>query len=388
LRKYFFGDDTMINFDGEEHRFRKKAVLQHFTPECLQKYMDFYGNLLDKYMATWTQKDQIKIEEEMRWLQCEFAMGVFLGIYDPPLHDLKKRSKQINYIIETFGSIPLPVEIPGTRISKAGKARRSMNEWIMKLILQTKEAQLNGAPKQDNYLSQMVDATDLEGNPISEEVFAAELINMLRPTTLASYFHVFLMHAFHENPVIFDNVQAEVLQHLKETPDLKTRYYADTNFLAKLQYGEYCAKEIRRYYPCIPLLVARTKEAFEYKGYYFPKEYLLILGIHAIHRDPRVWSNPDTFDPLRFERKEHQKCDERFAVVQQGGGDLIENHKCAGETLATLMIKAFAARMTNDFKWKFAEKQDFSYSLKVMPTLPKDGIIIEGFEHQHKELQS
>jgi fatty-acid peroxygenase len=318
----------------------------------------------------------------MRWLHCEFSFGIYLGIFDPPMDDIKKRSKEIIDIVESFGSIPLPVEIPGTRISRAGNSRRSLTDWISQLITHTKESLKNGEPKADYFIHQMIDATDLEGNPIPEEIFTDELINMLRPTILASYFQVFLMHAIYENPMILAKIKDEVQHQYDQQTNSNFPYYSDTAFLNNLNYTEYCAKEIRRFYPCIPLLCARVKESFEYKGYFFPKEYLLILGIHAVHRDPRVWSHPDVFDPLRFERKEHQKCDERFSVVQHGGGDIIENHKCAGEKLATLMIQSFAARMTVDYEWRFKENQDIEYSMKVMPTLPNDGMIIENFKRR------
>jgi fatty-acid peroxygenase len=377
LKKYFFGEDTMINFDGEEHRHRKKAVMEFFTPQMIEQHMLFFGKLLDKYMRAWAEKDEIVIRDEMLWLHCEFSMGIFLGIFNPPKEEVKKRAMELNYIIESFGSVPLPIEVPGTRISRAGKARRSLMDWLLNLIKETKSADKS---RSGSYIARMVDATDLEGNPIPEEIFASELINMLRPTTLASYFQVFLMHAIHENSNILNGIREEVKRNLSSNQQsTEYPYYATRSFLKSLTYTEYCAKEIRRFYPCIPLLCARVKEPFEYKGMFFPKEYLLILGIHAVHRDPRVWSNPDTFDPLRFERKEHQKCDERFSVVQHGGGDIIENHKCGGEELATLMIISFAARMAVDFNWRFKENQDFDYSMKLMPTLPKDGIVLENF---------
>jgi len=382
LRKYFFGEDTLINFDGEEHRYRKRKVLEFFTPEALQRHMNYYGQLLEKYMNEWlTQKKKICLQEEMVNLHTEFGIGAYLGIFDLPREQIAKRAKQLVQILEALGSVPLPVEVPGTRTAKAGKARRKLLDWMSVLIGETKEKLNNGGKPDDSFLSKSVFMKDLQGNPISDEVFASELINLLRPTTLAAYFQVFLMHAMHENKNILESIRIEVTQRLSDRDDKDLPYFSSTAFLNSLKYVECCVQEVRRFYPCIPLIVGRVKEAFEYNGIFFPKDYLLFLGVHAIHRDPRVWSNPDEYDPSRFAdfRKENCKFDERFAVVQQGGGDIVENHRCAGEKLATYMVQSFASRMAVDYYWEFAKDQEFSYSTRVMPTLPKDGILLENF---------
>lgn len=53
------------------------------------------------------------------------------------------------------------------------------------------------------------------------------------------------------------------------------------------------------------------------------------------------------------------------------------NHKCAGEALATLMMKSLAVRLVRDFSWSWTQGQDFGYSLLDLPTTPRDGVLID-----------
>lgn len=39
-------------------------------------------------------------------------------------------------------------------------------------------------------------------------------------------------------------------------------------------------------------------------GYDIPKDSNLHVNIHAVHMDPKIWPEPEKFDPLRFELDE------------------------------------------------------------------------------------
>lgn len=69
-------------------------------------------------------------------------------------------------------------------------------------------------------------------------------------------------------------------------------YYASKEWLDQLHYGECISNEVRRFYPCVPLMMARVRYTFEHDGLIFPKGWLVLLGVHGVHRDPRVYSTP------------------------------------------------------------------------------------------------
>ncbi|KAL6041086.1 Cytochrome P450, 11, subfamily C, polypeptide 1 [Balamuthia mandrillaris] len=391
LTKYFFGANTMVTMDGEDHRCRKAQVLASFDVAHLRRYLVLYGSILDKYLQRWKERSSqggtIKCSEQFIQMDTELAMAYVLGIHDPPLTEVEKRATQLVHIMEIIGAAIFPVEVPGFRQSKAGKARRKLSKWLMGLVKETKRRLDEGQEVEDCFLKSIVTGTDIEGKHFPEEVQVEELINALRPTMLVGYLQTFMLHALHEYPQVVESVSQELNNLLSDysqrnrNDETGHSFYKDSDFLEGMNYCECFIREVKRFYPCIPLLSARVKKSFENDGYYFPKDYLMVLAIHAIHRDPRVWDEPDRFDPLRWERKENEREDPLFTLVQHGGGDVKQTHRCAGEHLATLMMKATAARLIRDFEWDWPT-QRFTIYNDEMPTLPVDGMLIANFRER------
>ncbi|HKK37631.1 MAG TPA: cytochrome P450, partial [Paracoccaceae bacterium] len=69
------------------------------------------------------------------------------------------------------------------------------------------------------------------------------------------------------------------------------------------------------------------------------------VAIHHIHRDPRHWTEPATFDPARF-LPEGRKGRHPFAHIPFGGGPRI----CVGLALARLEGRMAIARALPRFR--------------------------------------
>ena len=68
-----------------------------------------------------------------------------------------------------------------------------------------------------------------------------------------------------------------------------------------LPYTEAMILEVQRYASILPLGVPRTTTAeMTVDGYILPKGTTVAANLYSIHRDPRWWTNPETFDPTRF----------------------------------------------------------------------------------------
>ncbi len=55
-----------------------------------------------------------------------------------------------------------------------------------------------------------------------------------------------------------------------------------------------------RLYPPAWLVTRRAREADVLGGRVIPEGALVILSPYLVHRDPKVWADPDRFDPDRF----------------------------------------------------------------------------------------
>ena len=130
-------------------------------------------------------------------------------------------------------------------------------------------------------------------------------------------------------------------------------------------------QEVRRLYPFVPVLAARTRSAQDVLGVPLPRGGLVVLDVHGTDHDPAHWQDPDRFDPDRF----LQGSVDLDTLVPQGGGDVATGHRCPGEAV-TLTMLAVAARVLARTPYALPA-QDLGYNLSRIPTRPRSGVILE-----------
>ena len=96
-------------------------------------------------------------------------------------------------------------------------------------------------------------------------------------------------------------------------------------------------------------------------NHYLIKDTTIALSIHAVHRNPNVWKNPNDFDPDRWleERlvKEMPEDTLRFAFIPFSAG----SRDCAGKLfgikesilLASVLLRNYTVSFPENFKLKF-----------------------------------
>jgi (+)-abscisic acid 8'-hydroxylase len=81
----------------------------------------------------------------------------------------------------------------------------------------------------------------------------------------------------------------------------------------------------------------------EYKGYLIPKGWKVMPLFRNIHHNPKYFSNPEVFDPSRFEVNPKPNTFMPF-----GSGV----HACPGNELAKLQILIFLHHLVSNFRWE------------------------------------
>mmetsp|Transcript_10767 Transcript_10767/g.28236 ORF Transcript_10767/g.28236 Transcript_10767/m.28236 type:complete len:491 (-) Transcript_10767:130-1602(-) len=97
--------------------------------------------------------------------------------------------------------------------------------------------------------------------------------------------------------------------------------------LSKMPYTTNVLKETLRLYPPVAVSSRRVPHDIEYNGMVIPKDATMFIPPFVMQRDPEVWSNPDMFDPDRFDRPEAQKATPfHFMPFTQGPRICIGQH--------------------------------------------------------------
>jgi fatty-acid peroxygenase len=183
---------------------------------------------------------------------------------------------------------------------------------------------------------------------LAPHIVAVEVLNLLRPTVAVATYVTFAAHALHEFP------------RACNLPLSDDERALDAFLL-----------EVRRFYPFFPFAGARVKEPFEWRQHRFPRGRRILLDRYGTNHDPRTWDDPEKFRPQRFEDRQPTA----FELVPQGGGRHDVDHRCAGEWIATELMRAALRFLGASIRYDVPEK-DLSISLQKIPALPSSGFVV------------
>jgi cytochrome P450 len=172
--------------------------------------------------------------------------------------------------------------------------------------------------------------------------------------------------------ILLDNRPA--LNRAREEIDTqigKTRWVEDSD-IKKLVYLQAIIKETLRLYPPGPLSFPhQSTEDCEIGGYHIPKGTRLLPNLWKLHRDPRIWTDPEKFVPERWLEGNHAAGFDVSGINYEfepfGSG----RRSCPGTTFATQVTHLTLARLIQGFEFATPgnERMDMSEGLGI--TLPK-----------------
>ena len=341
--KTLFGEDGVQTLDGKEHHHRKNYFMDLMTPDR----MEDYRKILDKNLADELNKQHGEFElfdianRVLFNSICEWS-GINLERYDQKTLETLARD-QISMI---SGAITSP-----TDHIKGITDRKNSEKWAQKLI---KEARENPVPGKENLaLYVFANATDLDGELLSVDVAAVELLNIIRPTVALTVWMTLMGHALFAKENVYNQLKADF----------------DT-----LQ--DPFIQEMRRYYPFFPMLPAIAIDDVEIDGYHIPKDSWVVLDLYGTNHDSRTIDAPEEFDIKRYLGKaEDISYEEQYEMLAQGGGDFREMHRCAGEWVTLHSMRVFANQLVNKYEFTVPE-QDWTIPMNRFPTYPNSKTLL------------
>jgi fatty-acid peroxygenase len=332
-----FGKGGVQTLDGKSHEHRKRLFMSLMTPEGLKDLHKITTKQWKAYALEWEKKKKIILFEEslelLTRVGCEWA-GIPVEEKEVP-----KRSKDLNKLIEGASKV-------GPHYLASLRARKRLEKWIGNVIQMVRHGKHE--PRKGSALYEIAFHQDLNGEVLDRQVAAVELLNVIRPLVAISRYLVFGAVA------------------LEELPEWKERITSNDEDLRCF------IQEVRRFYPFFPFLAGITTKDFLWQQYHFKQGQMVILDLYGTNHDPRIWENPDNFEPGRF--KDYKGS--IYELVPQGGGDYYSGHRCPGEWPTIEVMKASYSFMSKHLEYELP-KQDMSYSLREIPSLPKSGFVMK-----------
>lgn len=130
-------------------------------------------------------------------------------------------------------------------------------------------------------------------------------------------------------------------------------------------YLESTVKEIIRLYPAAWMISHEVVRPHQIGNWSIPSGALIFVVPYTVHRDPRLWKQPNDFMPERFVASKNPSQIDRYRYIPFGGGARF----CIGRTLAELEIRIILEEIAKRFRLssKNAVPTEPEFSMTLRP---------------------
>jgi fatty-acid peroxygenase len=338
LAATLFGKGGVQQLDGATHEVRKAMFMSLMAQQRIDALVQAFVAALEQDLVRWAEAGQVALYDALHPLLtrvvCEWS-----GVALRP-EDLALRSEQLVAIFDSAAT-----DLKGHVYAR--RCRRHAERWLSEVIRQVREGQ-SPAPEQ-SALHAVAFHVDADGQHLDEHTAAVELLNVLRPTVAVSVYIAFVAHALQIHPAAREALATGELA------------YTD-NFVA----------EVRRFYPFFPAVAAKVREDFEWQGIGFPEGRRVLLDLYGTNHDPRVWQQPELFNPQRF----NAAVITPYNFIPQGGGDAAADHRCPGEAITIALMRAAAQFFAQRLNYRLPP-ESLQLNMSRMPPIPPNRMLIE-----------
>ncbi len=333
LAETLFGRGAVHGLDGADHQHRKELFLQVTSFRRVDELARLVAAKWERETQTWVREGHGVVFTSAVAVFGEAAQE-WAGVGDTP-SAMRERSRDLARLVDGFGNA-------APSWLQARFARRRLERWAERMVVDVRAGRRT--PTLRSAAAVMAGATDRDGRLLPARTAAVELLNVLRPTVAVAYFAAF------------------AALELEANPDLNDLCASDPGQV------ELFAQEVRRMSPFVPLLAARSRRHFTWRGHRVRRGDRLLLDVYGTDHDSSIWADADTFDPDRF----RDGSAARPEFIPQGGGPVAGGHRCPGEGVTMALLRTVIAPMAC-LDWHI-HPEDRVYSLRRIPARPEGGV--------------
>ena len=265
---------------------------------------------------------------------------------------LRAANRAITRVIE----IPAWLPTPGNR--RLQTARATLDEIVYDMI----DRRRRGGHPAEDLLSMLMEARDEEsGEQMSDTQLRDEVMTIFlaghETTALALGWTWLLLSRY---PAARRRLQAELTEVLSGRPP-------EFNDLRRLGYVEQVVKESLRLFPPAWIISRNAIRPDQIGGYDIPAGTIIFASPYVTHRLPRLWDNPEGFDPDRF-APDANDTRPPFAYFPFGGGP----RQCIGNSFAMMELVLVVATLAQrcDLDLAAGQAPGLQPSITLRPTAP------------------
>ncbi|GAB2703409.1 cytochrome P450 [Nocardia thraciensis] len=330
--RLIFGE-SLIVADGEQHRGLRRLLQPAFHRPELESYADTIKRNADALASSWRPGQIVEARSALLDVVIANLLGSMFS-HEPDAEELRFISGLIgdigagaivgSVLPKPVASLPLPVN------RKFLSAGTQLRDYCRDLLVARRAS---GDHHRNDLLDILLNSPDSESR--SDKFLAEQAVTVLFGGIDASTATLtWALYELSQRPEVASRLQDEVSAARELGP----------RSLDELDYLNRFLNEVTRIHS--PLLqTRRTVTTVELDGFTFPPGTDIGYSIAAIHRDPNIFAEPNTFDPDRWSTSgPGSKC-RSFVPFSMG------NQMCIGNNYAWMALQTTIHSLLS--KWRF-----------------------------------
>jgi cytochrome P450 len=381
--------EGLVTSEGEYHDRQRRLIQPTFHPNRIKGYGDIMTSHAVRMQERWKDGSTLDIHKEMMHVTSEIISKAVLG------SDIQAGEDEVGVALQTcmeyFNRLQMPFgelieKIPILHINKGYQsAKKKLDSIVYSMIKEHRDNETKGVyhkgdskirpkngymnkPIQEDLLYTLLQAQDTEAGigrmtdlQLKDEVMTIFLAGH-ETTSNALTWTLYLLS---QHPTADDRLYAELCSVLG---DKDAKRISTVEDIPKLEYTEKVFRESMRLYPPAWTIGRRVINDYKVDKYIIPAGAIILMSQYVMHRNPRYFSDPDSFHPDRWTKEMKSKLP-RFSYFPFGGGI----RGCVGEPFAWMEGMLLIATICH--RWKMHHDTDHKVELKPLITLrPKYGM--------------
>jgi cytochrome P450 len=335
--------DSILIADGSRWRWQRRAVAALFRPERIREFLPEMIAAAERTRDRWQAMPpgaEIDVAHEMMRTTFDVILRTMLpgrGNIDTELMERSVTSglESTSWIV-ALALVRAPSWVPYPGIFRTRRDRKRLHSILESLILEARQTPGNN----DDLLSYLMSATDPEtGKSMTTIDVRNNLMTFItaghETTALALTWTFYLLSLY---PEVEERVRGEIAAVTGGGP-VRPGHVDD------LTYTNQVIQESMRLYPPAALIARAARRDIVLDDEQIRAGSTVYVPVYAVHRHEKLWSEPDRFDPSRFE-PEAAKAIDRFCYLPFGAGP----RTCIGQNFAQMEAVAVMASLLRSFR--------------------------------------
>lgn len=357
--------DGLLMSGGDFWQRQNQRAQPAFAPARVMNFGKEISGYAERMMNGWNDGDVIEIDPSMAQITVKVIVSVMFGA---ELDD--RTTEKVQNTLEPLGEMfePKPAQfllpewVPTPDRIEFDNAVDSLEDILDSLVDERK-----GTEDGEMDLLSILLRAQSEVDEVTEELVRDELMTMLLAghdsTALSLTYTWYLLS---QNPEIERRVHDEIDEVLgDESPTASD--------VRDLDLTERVIQEAMRLYPPVYTIFREPTEPIRIGGYRIPKGALVMLPQWGVHRDPRWYDDPESFDPARW-TSDRASGRPNYSYFPFGGGP----RHCIGKHLSMLEAQIIVATVAQNYRLRLAPEQRSTLELAPSLTMhPSDPIQME-----------